>query len=139
MNERIVSQFDPAYDKAKSTPDNTVLVEGKTPVAFIVRELELEELVEVLEVGKTPTQISPAQATRAFRLGIVAIEGSSLGSPSWRPVNEVATMDGGTRPSPSWPDMRAIRNAVGITRMLDVGETIIKRAISVGNGVGGAG
>lgn len=151
---RIVSRADVALDRNAMGGDEGLerwekdgrplglvkLLPGKKTIVFTVRDLTLEEM---LEIDSLPLGAAQVAKGRAFRLGIVSIEGApklaaDVANTAWRPKAERVTASGHTVPVASWPEMEAIRTAIGYQRVLDVGQFIIQRGNVLGNEEGGA-
>lgn len=149
---RVVSRADVALDRnamggedglerweKEGRPLGSVkLLPGKRTIVFTVRDLTLEEM---LEIDSLPVGAAQVAKGRAFRLGIVAIEGAPrlcTDGTVWRPKAERITAGGNTVPVASWPEMEAIRLAIGYPRLSDLGQFIIQRGNVLGNEEGGA-
>jgi hypothetical protein len=116
--------------------EHVKLVDGRKPVTFTVRDLSLEEMLEIDSLPMSAAQVAKA---RAFRLAVECIEGAPGLSPDgtvWRPRAERETSTG-VKPTASWADMEAIRLAIGYQRLLDIGEFAIRRGNLLGNGESG--
>lgn len=143
-----VSQHDPAVDKKASnlalyrqTLDRShlVMVPGRTPVVFTLRDLSYEDWQEAMLFHGQPA----IAADRAFRAGIVGITGAKKLSDGgmWTPIHD-RIRDGENVKAVTPADMKAIFAAIPPNRVIDIGQLLLERAEmerGEGNGDGGAG
>ena len=148
-NPWVVSRKDAAIDHAKSNLAEYVrtgnlahlaFIEGRRPVRFQIADLHYLDYQDVLAVLGFPG----LAADRAFRFGVIGIEGVSIAdSPLdrvWRPEHE-RVRDGETIKTITVKDMQAIFKAIAPKHIIDIGQLIVERAEAErpGNGAGGAG
>jgi len=146
---RVVSQKDPAIDVGKSNlaeyrktcdPAHLVFKDGARPIWYTIVDLEWSDYQECLAV----IQLPGLAADRAFRYGVVGIEGVSIGGGDsqgrWCPVHE-RMRDGDAVKTISAGDMKPIFKAIAPRHILDIGHLLLERceAERPGNGAGGAG
>lgn len=145
---KVLSTEDPAIDKKKSRLDkyretlsmeHVVLLDGRRPMTFEVRDLSYSDWQEALLFVNQPGMA----ADRAFRAGIVSIAGVPKlcgGDAVWRPSSE-RIRDGAPVSTLSIADMDAIFSALAPRHIVAVGQLLLARAEMEreGNGAGGAG
>ena len=139
----------PAIDYEKSNIEqyrktldlgHLVFIEGRRPIRFQIADLHYLDYQDVLAVIGFPG----LAADRAFRFGVIGIEGVSISdSPLdrvWRPDHE-RVRDGETVKTITVKDMQAIFKAIAPRHLLDIGRLIVERAEAErpGNGAGGVG